>query len=154
MEYSWRWNTSKGEPDIRYSWEPINQLSGTALDPLGHSASLEYMHQVPAVVPDVDFTWAHHFLDLLFDHNIDKYVKEDGLGPDKPTTTFLTAVEYVRGGPSLKSYFIPRKPGQKTAFTLEQWDEAIVKLDPNHPGRDTMMEFLRHNSEGQLFRPV
>ncbi|KAI1503388.1 dimethylallyl tryptophan synthase GliD1, partial [Biscogniauxia marginata] len=153
MEYSWKWNTTTSEPDIRYSWEPINKISGTALDPLNHSASLEYMFHVPTVVSDVDFTWAHHFLANLFDHDLSKYAKEFA-GGTQPATTFLHAVEYVRSGIGLKSYFVPRKLGQRDPLTIKQWDEAIVKLNPNNAGRDTLMEFLTRNPEGQLFKPV
>ncbi|KAI1367013.1 dimethylallyl tryptophan synthase GliD1 [Xylaria arbuscula] len=153
IEYSWKWNTSKGEPDVRYSWEAINQRSGTPLDPLNHGATLDFMHEIPAVVPDADFSWVHHFLAHLFDHDIAKYVRE---GDEKglPPTTVIHGIEYVRSGVGLKSYFIPRRVGQVGPMPIEQWDEAIVKLDSNNATRDTMMKFIRENSEGQLFKPV
>ena len=33
FEYSWKWNTTDGEPDIRYSCEAVNDALGTAADP-------------------------------------------------------------------------------------------------------------------------
>ena len=50
-EYSWKWNTTGDEPDIRYSWEAVNDASGTAGDRLNHGPTLEYMEKVSTVPP-------------------------------------------------------------------------------------------------------
>ena len=62
MEYSLKWNTKRGEPDVRYFWEAINNASGTAADPLNHDPTLKYMEKMSTVLPGADFTWYHHFL--------------------------------------------------------------------------------------------
>jgi hypothetical protein len=145
LEYSWKWNTSNGEPDIRYSWEPFNPGSGTTADPQNHALSLDYMRKVTRVLPDVDFTWANFFLQEI----------ETG---DQPASRFLHAVEYNRTKKfGLKSYFLPRnykllEGGD--SVTMKQWDESIVKLNPKNAGRDTLMNFLGNNAEGKVLEPV
>lgn len=93
LECSWRWNTTAGEPDIRYSWEAINDASGTATDPLNHDPTLEYMQKVSTVLPRTDFTWYRHFLAELYDPDRSVYAKELEQG-DPPATTLIHAVEY------------------------------------------------------------
>ncbi len=145
MEYSWKWNTSTSEPEIRYSWEAFNPGNGRTSDPLNQALSLDYMQQVPHVIPDVDFTWARHFLQEI----------ESG---DREASNFLHAVEYHRTKRfTLKSYFLPRnvkllEGGDPT--TMKEWDDAILKLDPKNESRDTLMDFLTNNSEGKLMTPA
>ncbi|RYP41863.1 hypothetical protein DL767_000692 [Monosporascus sp. MG133] len=111
------------------------------------------MYQVPTVVPDAGFTWVHHFLAHLFDHGMSEYANEFEEGV-QPATAFLHAVECVCTGLGLKTYFIPRKLRQRNPLKMKQWDEAIVKLNADNAGRDTLMEFLTNDPEGQLFMPV
>ncbi|RYO86223.1 hypothetical protein DL766_008931 [Monosporascus sp. MC13-8B] len=109
LEYSWKWNTIGGEPDIRYSWEAINDTSGTAVDPLNHDPTLEYMEKVPSVLPGTDFIWYRHFLAELYNPDRSVYAKELEQG-DPPATTLMHAVEYNKNTSfGLKSYFLPRK---------------------------------------------
>ena len=153
LEYSWKWNTTGGEPDIRYSWEAINSASGTAADPLNHDPTLDYMAKVSSVLPDADFTWYRHFLAELYNPDRAVYAKELENG-DPPATTLMHAVEYNKNASfGLKSYFLPMKLFQGgDPATLQQWDNAIVKLHPgrSHPGRDALMNFLATSAEGQL----
>lgn len=156
LEYSWKWNTTTGEPDIRYSWEAINNASGTAADPLNHDPSLEYMEEVVNVLPATDYTWYRHFLAELYDPDRGVYAKELEQG-DPPATTLMHAVEYNKKVSfGLKSYFLTRKLhiGGDPA-TLQEWDAAIVKLHPgkSHPGRDALMNFFTNSPEGQLMKP-
>jgi len=111
------------------------------------------MHEVRRVVPDVDFTWVHQLRDKLFDHNLGEYTREINNGLP-PSTTFIHAVEYVRPGIVLKSYFLPRKIGQKGPFTLEQWDGAIRTLGHENKSWDTTLDFVKKNPEGQHLRPL
>src|SRR5205085_12339995 len=91
IEYSWKWNTTTGKPDVRYSWEPFNPGSGRTTDPKNHAFALDYMDKVRTVNPDVDFTWANFFL------------KEFESG-DQVASRFLHAVEYGHSKPfGLKS---------------------------------------------------
>lgn len=156
LEYSWKWNTTSGEPDIRYSWEAIGPKSGTAADPLNHDPTLDYMEKVPSVLPSVDFSWYRHFLRELYNPDRSVYAKELEQG-DPPATTLMHAVEYNKEKSfGLKSYFLPRKLFQGgDPATSKEWDDAIVKLNPdgNHPGRDALQHFLKTNPEGRLMKP-
>lgn len=146
LEYSWKWNTTTSEPDIRYSWEPFNPGAESTGNTENHALSLDYMDKVPRVAPDVDFTWARYFLAELENDN------------DQPALRFLHAVEFNRTNVfGLKSYFLPRAykllEGGDSG-TMAEWDAAVMKLDPTNAGRKTLMEFLANNAEGQLLTPV
>ncbi|KAI1390512.1 aromatic prenyltransferase [Hypoxylon trugodes] len=145
LEYSWKWNTTTSQPEIRYSWEPFNPGSDRNSNPLNHANSLDYMQTVSHIVRDVDFTWARHFLREL--------EKED-----RPASYFLHAVEYNPAGKlGLKSYFAPRcfkllEGGD--SMVKKEWDDAITKLGPSNACRDNLMEFLANNPEGKLMKPI
>ncbi|KAK1957516.1 aromatic prenyltransferase [Colletotrichum sublineola] len=126
FEYSWKWNTTAGEPDIRYSWEAINSSSGTTADPLNHDPTLDYMEKVPVILPEVDFSWYRHFLAELYNPDRSVYAKEIEEG-EPPATTLMHAVEYNR--------------------------HASFGLKSKHPGRDALMHFLATSPEGQLMKP-
>ncbi|KAI1810885.1 aromatic prenyltransferase [Poronia punctata] len=147
LEYSWRWNSSSpdSKPEIRYSWEPFNPGSGGTSDPSNHALSVDYMQKVAAVLPDVDFTWANHFLAEI----------EQG---DRASSNFLHAVEFHREQPfDLKSYFLPRnlkllEGGDSN--TMEEWYRAIKKLSTHNPSCDVMMDFLANSPEGKIMVPA
>ncbi|KAI8933233.1 hypothetical protein NX059_009866 [Plenodomus lindquistii] len=144
LEYSWKWNTSTGKPDVRYSWEPFNPGSGRTVDPRNHALSLDYMRTVKQVLPGADFTWITSLLEGI----------ESG---DQKASHFLHAVEYSQTKPfGLKSYFLPRdykilQAGSAT--TMDEWDKVILKLNPNNAGRDILMKFLSSNPQGKLLQP-
>ncbi|KAI1288308.1 aromatic prenyltransferase [Xylaria venustula] len=145
LEYSWKWNTSDSKPDIRYSWEAFNPGSSGTNDPLNHVLSLDYMQHVPEILPDVDFTWANHFLAEI----------EQG---SRAASNFLHAVEFHRSQSFLlKSYFLPRNvkllEGGDSA-TMEEWNAAIQKLAKNNMSLDSMTNFLTTNPEGKLMIPA
>jgi hypothetical protein len=145
LEYSWKWNLATSKPEVRYSWEPFNPGHDSCLDPLNHALSLEYMRDVATVVPNADFTWSRHFLELI----------ERG---DRPSSNFLHAVDHHRSeGLDLKSYFITRNSKlivEGAPTTQDEWDEAITKLDPNNGSYHALKNFLANNSEGKLLSPV
>ncbi|KAJ6180053.1 hypothetical protein N7519_010514 [Penicillium mononematosum] len=156
LEYSWKWNTTVGEPDIRYSWEAIGKDSGTASDPLNHDPTLDYMDKVTQVLPATDYTWYRHFLAEIYNPDRGFYAKELEAG-EPPATTLMHAVEYNKKADfGLKSYFLARKLFMGgDSNTLQEWDDAIVKLSPGegHPGRDALMHFLATSPEGKLMKP-
>ncbi|KAI0199299.1 dimethylallyl tryptophan synthase GliD1 [Astrocystis sublimbata] len=153
IEYSWKWNTPTKGPDVRYTMEPINQFTGTAMDPLNQAPSKEMLHRISQIVPTVDLTWVNHFLATLFDHDVSKYVKEAEEGAHF-SSTILHAAEFLPRGLSLKTYFLPRKLGQTEGqISLAQWEESLAKLDPNNPAREALNKFLEENPEGKLLSP-
>ncbi|KAI2643565.1 dimethylallyl tryptophan synthase GliD1 [Xylaria nigripes] len=153
IEYSWKWNTPNKEPDVRYTMEPINQFTGTAMDPLNQTASKEMLHRISEIVPTVDLTWYNHFLATLFDHDMSKYAKEAKEGAHF-STTVVHAAEFLPKGLSIKTYFVPRLLGQtKGQIMLAQWEQSLQKLEAHNAARAALNEFLTTNLEGQLLSP-
>lgn len=154
MEYSWKWNTRpEGQPEIRYTMETIGEKAGTTSDPLNQQPGLEFMHQIPKIVPSADFTWCHHFLAHLFDHDISKYNKETEEGV-QPIGTLGHGVEYGPKGLAIKSYVSSRRLGCRGHATLEQWNEAIKLLNPDNKNLDALARFIDTSPRGKQLTPL
>lgn len=155
IEYSWKLSTKpEGKPEIRYSMEAIGDLSGSAIDPLNQQRGRELMQHLATVLPTANSDWAHHFLAHLFDHDTAKYHKENVEGGMPPRGTLGHGVEYGHSGISIKTYFSSRRLSSSGHPTLDQWDEAIRRLDPNNANRDALLGFLKENPEGKLLTPL
>ncbi|KAJ5952084.1 uncharacterized protein N7479_010497 [Penicillium vulpinum] len=153
IEYSWKWNTAGGKPDVRYTMEAICAATGTLLDPLNQQATLEMLHRIADFVPTVDLTWTNHFFATLFDHDRSKYMQEAAAGAHF-TTSVVVAAEWLKGGLNLKTYFVPRRLGQADGkMPMAQWEESLVKIDPNSAARAAMHDFLNTSPEGKLLSP-
>ncbi|KAI1502979.1 dimethylallyl tryptophan synthase GliD1 [Biscogniauxia marginata] len=149
IEYSWKWNTAGGEPEIRYAIEGINELSGGDFDPLNQQATRLLLHRLRSADPSVDLSLVDHFIATLFDHDNSKYAQEAA-----SRTTMMMAHELPSSGHRFKTYFMPRKLGQtEPVVPLELWEEALVKLDPANEARAMLWDFLRNNPEGKLLEP-
>ena len=109
--------------------EPINQFSGTALDPINQLQSLELLHRLNEILPSVNLSWVHHFYSACFDHDKAKYAQEVASGIPISTTTCL-AFKFVRQGLQLKSYFLPRKIGQTGLLPLAEWSPRFASWNP------------------------
>ncbi|RYP59378.1 hypothetical protein DL769_008563 [Monosporascus sp. CRB-8-3] len=81
IEYSWKWNTPGGEPEVRYCIEAINEFTGTSLDPLNQLANRELLYRLEAVVPSLDLTWVNHFIATLYDHDNSNMLAVDDVEP-------------------------------------------------------------------------
>ncbi|KAI0435999.1 dimethylallyl tryptophan synthase GliD1 [Xylaria telfairii] len=147
IEYSWKWNTTKAGPDVRYCIEAIGPYAGRSLDPLNQDASMEMLHRTAEAIPTVDLSWTNHFVDILFDHN------RGNLAADGATTTILIAPEWLEKGFNIKTYFIPRRPDSKSLLTLEEWEKYMAQLDPNNKARKAMYDFISNDPEGQSLSP-
>ncbi|KAK7963526.1 hypothetical protein PG988_010500 [Apiospora saccharicola] len=153
IEYSWKWNTASGEPNIRYSIEPIGRSAGTQLDPLNHQAFRELLHGLATAFPSTNTTWSHHFLAALYDHDHSKYAQEQEAGT-KASTSVMLSTELLRKGPEFKTYFRPSKLGQGPFLSLAEWETAFSQLDPGNAARASVHEFLASSPEGQLMKPL
>lgn len=155
IEYSWKWNTVEGRPDVRYCIEAIGPYAGRAMDPLNQDASLEMLHRLQEVVPTVDLTWTNHFAATLFDHNRGRYAEEAANGAHFTSTIFV-APEWLDKGFNIKTYFLPRRIGgtvNAKGLTLSQWEDSFVQLDPTNEARKAMLEFLANDPEGTSLTP-
>lgn len=156
FEYSWKWNTSSGSPDIRYSWEPIGPKSGSLEDPLNHDPSLEYMGRVTKVLPKANFSMFRRYLTEVYNPDRAVYAEELAQG-DPPATTLMHAVEYNKTKEfGLKSYFLAGKLHLGgDPLTNQHWDNAVVKVNAGRPtkGRDALQYFIANSPEGRLMKP-
>nr|Q5SBK7.1 RecName: Full=Prenyltransferase fsdK; AltName: Full=Fusaridione A biosynthesis protein K [Fusarium heterosporum]AAV66102.1 putative dimethylallyltransferase [Fusarium heterosporum] len=153
FELSWKWNTNDSPPEVRYVVEPINQFSGTLLDPLNSQPSMVFRHRLASILPNIDLTWCHHFAGSLFDHNKARLLREmmpEGhkmpAGYTVPST--LVALEFLQDGQvATKSYFIPRKHGQGVWLPIAQFEESIAELDPVNEARAAVVDFVSKDPE-------
>ncbi|KJZ72347.1 hypothetical protein HIM_08273 [Hirsutella minnesotensis 3608] len=153
IEYSWKWNTASGKPDVRYTLESIGKFTGTSRDRLNQDASREMLQQLADAMPSVDLTWANHFFATLYDHDRSKYEQEATKGAHF-TTTVMNAVEFVPKGLTMKTYFIPRKLGQdKGQIPPSLWEETLAQLDPTNVARAALYDFTKSSPEGKLLSP-
>ncbi|KAI0401623.1 dimethylallyl tryptophan synthase GliD1 [Xylaria palmicola] len=154
IEYSWKWPTTNGVPDVRYSLEPINRFSGSSEDPLNQAPTAQILNRLAAKVPGVDLTWTNHFLDTLYDHDKTKIVeayKAAGVGP---SSTFGMAAEFVHKGLGFKTYFVPRKLSASPERPLEVWETSFRQLHPENPSRDVLLDFLTNTAQGKQMTPL
>ncbi|KAI1739624.1 dimethylallyl tryptophan synthase GliD1 [Xylaria scruposa] len=153
IEYSWKWNIAGGEPDIRYCFEGINELTGGDYDPLNQQATRLLLHRLRSVDPSIGLGLADHFFATLFDHDNSKYAEEVA-SVTGPRTTILMAAELDRSGYKFKTYFMPRKLGRvDTTIPLQAWDESFRTIDPNNEARAMLWDFLCNDPEGKLLTP-
>ncbi|KAH7322473.1 aromatic prenyltransferase [Stachybotrys elegans] len=136
IEYAWKWNTATSKPQISYSWEALNPGSESCQDPKNHRLSLQYMNDVRRVVPHADFTVSRFFLEAIEN------------GTRKPSN-FLHAIDHGSERLELKSYLLVRDES-----TMNEWHDAITKLDPENPAHHALKGFLTENPEGRLFSPI
>ncbi|KAL8789692.1 MAG: hypothetical protein Q9195_006689 [Heterodermia aff. obscurata] len=159
IEYSWKWNTTKTEPDVRYVTEPIGRYPGSHLDPLNQHALRELLQRLPQNIPssDMNMSWVNHFFSKLYDHDNTKYIQEAAAGSSKSTATSVQlGTEFLRKGIGFKTYFFPRKLGQVEDFSTSQWDSSISQLNPDPSAwdaRNALIDFLSTSPEGQSLRP-
>ncbi|KAL2863261.1 tryptophan dimethylallyltransferase-domain-containing protein [Aspergillus lucknowensis] len=152
FEFSWKWNTAGGEPDVRIGLEPIGPMAGTALDPLNHLAIREVLHKLSSAVPGAELTWTHHFLATLFDHDYAKYVQEAATGA-LIGTSLIFSLEFLRNSTGIKTYFQPRMLNQHGFLDIPRWEASFQSLHPDAPSRLALHEFMASSPEGKLLKP-
>ncbi|KAF3903541.1 hypothetical protein AA313_de0201572 [Arthrobotrys entomopaga] len=150
IEYSWKWNTLKSKPVIRYTIEAKNQLSGSRRDPLNQDPSIELLDNLQKLLPGTDLTWNNHFLKTLFDDDRSKYAQ----AKRAYSTSVMIAVEFNPGGVSTKTYFIPQNPDLSlNQFPLDILKEAIAVVCPESTASSTLYDFL-NEPEGKALTPT
>ena len=152
IEYSWKWNTANGFPDVRYTVEPIGQFTGTLLDPLNQESTKELLYQLSLIMPSIDLTWFHHFSTAFYNGEKDKYVTEAMAGAHL-TTTMSLAFEFLKKGLVVKCYFAPKRLGQTGPMALDSWANALRGIAPNNEGLEKVVHFLKTDAEGQTCTP-
>lgn len=166
VEYSWKWNTKKSKPDIRYSLEPINSWSGTPVDPMNQAPGSELLHRLAESMPStgIDLTWVDYFLATLFRQDKTEYMKEAKAAGGKLVTTSAIAVEFLAKGLGFKAYFAP-PPFCSQNFAAEsavesgnghvvgRHEPALKMLHPKSASREALLDFLKTSTEGPHMIP-
>ena len=150
LEYSWKWNTAEGAPDVRYTVEPIGLFTGTILDPLNQGSTRELLYHLSLIMPSLDLTWFHHFAAVFYDAEREKYMTE---ADAHLTTTIALAFEFLKKGLVVKAYFSPKKLGQKGPAELNVWTNAIRSTLPGSASLDKAVHFLKTNPQGSSLQP-
>ncbi|KAH6857478.1 dimethylallyl tryptophan synthase GliD1 [Alternaria rosae] len=151
VEYSWKWNTGTGAPELRYTFEAVDKLSGSPKDPLNQGPSRDMLYHIASAYPSVDLAWTNHFLATLFDHDQHRYAQEQD--DDQITTTVMIAAEFVEPGPNIKLYLKSRRLGMRD-IPLEVYKEAIFQASPTSAAATALYDFLEDDPEGQLLKPA
>lgn len=165
VEFSWAWNRGTELPVIRFSFEPIGEAAGTALDPSNQYAALRFMtneHQVDGC----DLMWFNHMWKSLihfdephvFSRSVEKCLpRVTESSPSHKSRTFL-AVELNKSGPMLKAYYMPVfKAAALGRSAMSVINDAISSL-PCLPqgvrnGHKNLLDFLVSNRQGRSLTP-
>lgn len=151
IEYSWKWNTKDGAPDVRYTMEPIGNFAGTVLDPLNQESTLELLYQLSQVMPSIDLKWFRHFANAFFDTDKEAYATQT---EGRLVSTLALAFEFLKNGLSVKAYFGPKKIGQMNGPPpMDVWANAIKGAAPESATMDGVVQFCKSDLEGSLLQP-
>lgn len=150
LEYSWKWNTADGVPDVRYTVEPIGSFTGTVVDPLNQASTKELLYKLGLKMPSLDLTWFNYFAAAFYDSEKEKYVTEAGA---HLMTTLALAFEFLKNGLVVKAYFSPKKLGQTGPAELDIWTNAVRGAIPGSAALDKVVHFLKTDLEGSLLQP-
>lgn len=131
----------------------MGKLAGSVADPLNHQAMRDLLLKADGTFSSTDTTWSNHFLATLYDHDGKRYSQERAQG-SRWSTNAIIRIELLPHGPDFKTYFAPRKLSQGPFLPLDQWEDAVSRLDPVNESRASLLEFLASSPEGKLLRPV
>ena len=151
IEYSWKWNTKDGAPDVRYTMEPIGNFAGTVLDPLNQESTFELLYQLGRVMPSLDLKWFRHFANAFFDTDKEAYATQT---EGRLVSTLALAFEFLKTGLSVKAYFGPKKLGQMNGPPpMDVWANAVKGAAPESSTMDNVVQFCKTDPEGSLLQP-
>ncbi|RFU32823.1 hypothetical protein B7463_g3510, partial [Scytalidium lignicola] len=104
VELSWCWSSSKINPSVRYSVEPIGKCAGQTVDPINTAANIRLLGEALPLAPEMDLYLHRHFQHLLLSRNLpDK--KE--LTTDIPQSQIFIAFDLLETDIVVKQYYLP-----------------------------------------------
>ena len=152
IEYSWSWDTRTGPPKIRFSIEAISPEAGTEADAFNQKMSMELVHQVNSIVPNIDWT--------LFDHFRENFCSQNTKGrlgcriqdvEQSSASSIFLAFEMDKVDVAVKAYFIPVKAEQVGMSRRSVLTQSIRSLEgPGYsmPSYDRMLAFMTDHAAG------
>ncbi|KAF5577429.1 tryptophan dimethylallyltransferase [Fusarium pseudocircinatum] len=149
IEYSWKWNSGRKKPEIRYAIELVSPLAGSKQDSFNQIPTRHLVYNLAKIIPELDLTWFEHFWHEL-------------LGPESPTTsasgistkgsTIFAALEMLHGHLSIKVYFIPVETQDVSAW--HQIKHAIETSGcQNLEALHHVDAYLSSHDDGRQLRP-
>lgn len=110
IDFSWEWGLD-GTGVVRYSFEPIGEHAGTALDPLNQYATENWINRLQqhGLVPSLDLEWYRHFTsEILLSPEIVREKTADGfIEETTPKAGTVVALDIEKSGPVMKIYIYP-----------------------------------------------
>lgn len=110
IDFSWEWGLD-GTGVVRYSFEPIGEQAGTALDPLNQYATESWINRLQqhGLVPSLDLEWYRHFTsEILLSPEIVRRKTADGfIEETTPKAGTVVALDIEKTGPVMKIYIYP-----------------------------------------------
>lgn len=166
VEFSWAWNRGAELPVIRFSFEPIGEAAGTALDPSNQYAALRFVENQHCQIKGCDLSWFNHMWKALIDFDDPPVCPQftekrhpgvTGSSLSHKSRAFL-AVELNKAGPMLKAYYMPVfKAVAVGRSVMSVINDGIASL-PGLPqgvrnGHKRLLEFLQSNHQGRNLTP-
>lgn len=110
IDFSWEWGLD-GAGVVRYSFEPIGEDAGTALDPLNQYATENWVSRLQqhGLVPSLDLEWYRHFTSeiLLSPEIVREKTAKGFIEETTPKAGTVVALDIEKGGPVMKIYIYP-----------------------------------------------
>lgn len=110
IDFSWEWGLD-GTGVVRYSFEPIGDHAGTALDPLNQYATESWVNRLKqhGLVPSLDLEWYRHFTNeiLLSPEIVREKTAQGFIEETTPKAGTVVALDIEKGGPVMKIYIYP-----------------------------------------------
>ncbi|KAI9842246.1 MAG: hypothetical protein M1837_007391 [Sclerophora amabilis] len=156
IEYSWKWGDLTEPPEVRYSLEAIGPQAGTVTDPFNEATTMDLVHQLHLVLPNVDWQWFYHFVNAFRGTGTDLPPK-NGTQPSSDLSTMFLAFELQREQIVTKAYFRPVKVAHSGNSPLAAVSRGIRSLEGGvlrFPAHDQLVHFMKTNPEGTLLDVV
>lgn len=110
IDFSWEWGLD-GTGVVRYSFEPIGEHAGTALDPLNQYATENWIQRLQqhGLVPSLDLEYYRHFTNtiLLAPEIVREKTAEGFIEETTPKAGTVVALDIEKAGPVMKIYIYP-----------------------------------------------
>ncbi|OCK77494.1 aromatic prenyltransferase [Lepidopterella palustris CBS 459.81] len=149
LEYSWKWNSKDGNPEIRYCIEAIGSQAGKSEDPVNYFETEKLLLQLAPVLPGLDLTWFEHFTKAFDMH---RETNTNGK-PEGPRTSMFIAFEHLDDRVVVKTYFLPSEDGRGSPPTFATFANAARTLSSNTKALEEVLKYVSSDPHGSTLIP-
>ncbi|KAG5963720.1 hypothetical protein E4U58_003446, partial [Claviceps cyperi] len=119
---------------VRYTYEPINEVTGTDKDPFNTLAIMESVQKLAQIQAGIDLEWFNYFKDeLTLDESESAILQSNELVKEQIKTQNKLALDLKESQFALKVYFYPHlksiATGNSTHFLIF---DSVFKLSQKH----------------------